>query len=49
MGFTDGVQQLVFAGDCVELVLQQLELAEVFAEASESLHLVVQPLDAEFL
>lgn len=49
MGFADEVQQLVFAGDCVELVLQQLELAEVFAETSESSHLVAQLLDVEFL
>ena len=43
--FADEVQQLVFAGDCVKLVLQQLESTE----ALESPHLVAQLLDVGFL
>lgn len=49
MGFAAEVQQLVFTGDCVGLVPQQLEPTIVVSEASESSHLVAQLLDAEFL
>ncbi|HBX1083596.1 TPA: hypothetical protein MGM24_004635 [Salmonella enterica] len=40
MGFAVEVQQLVFTSACVELVPQQLKPTDVFAEASESSHLV---------